>query len=213
MEVFYFPIAEKGDTQTPLSVFLSFLASQGKGGMPRFSFVDASASLFPHLSLKENIYLNSLSPTLGVPLDEQFNQKMRKTENACLGHLYHSIPNIGEQASKADLRCQKIAALVKGFLQDSDYLLLNCPEEHLSSKECELLLSTLQWCTLSMNRGTILLMSPKESLWMSHATHLVYRNVDRSFAVRPRPKLVSVPEKKSGHLVFQNFPMDEKKAA
>ncbi len=214
MDILLFPVSEKNYTGCQLKTFLSFLIGQGAGPAPRFSFMDSEGSLLPKLTLKENIYLDSIPSSLTNSKEIQLQRFMQKTGNTHLINFYQSIPLLDELPTKVDDQTRKMAALVKTLLQDSDYLLLDHPEKYLSQKNLELLIRALEFYAASSNK-MILLSSPAIDSWGPYVTKLVYRHPDKSFEIRPVVHTASTNSIKSktkeslGHLSFRNFPEQE----
>ena len=186
--IFLFPqTGEEKHLCCPLKVFLSFLATQNTNSIPKFSFVSAHPSLFAQLSLRENILLDSALGSLLNPDQINLCTFIQKMNNPYLLHLYESITHINEPSSKVDYQTQKRVTLLKAFLQNTPYLLLDHPEKYLDQNYLDILTNLIDFYT-SSGKATILLSSSHTSLWRNYANAVVYQNPDKSFQIQPLNK-------------------------
>lgn len=124
------------DTGAPscLKQFLSFLKMQSIPAPPRFAYVDSEGSLLPGLSLKENISLDSIPSTISSTAKFTLEDYLERLGNKHLVKLYQFIELTDDNPYQVDSRTRKIAALVKGLLQRTDYLFLENPEKYLTKE-------------------------------------------------------------------------------
>ncbi len=214
--IFSFSLPQKEHCECQLRTFLSFLISQGEGNAPHFAFASAEGSLLPNLTLRENIYLDSIPSSFADSKEVQLQNLIQKTGNRDLLEFYQSIPSLDVLASEVDHRTRKVTTLVKVFLQDVNYWLLDRPGKYLDQKNIESLAKILEFYKKFSNK-TILLAAQENSAWKSLTTTWVYKLPNRSFKLCSTSKDNLLHFKKErpgpteGVLHFKNLP--RKKAA
>lgn len=157
---------------SPLKTFLFFLKRQRVPNPVRFSFIDSEGSLLPGLSLKENISLDCVSANVSSAKNFTLEDYLDRNTNKDLVSLYESIRLPNDFPQKVDSRTRKTAALVKGLLQKSDYIFLECPEKYLDEKTLRIFTKALVK-GLAKNNQTLLLLSDQPKLWLPYVTKTV----------------------------------------
>ena len=178
--IFSFSLTENGYPECQLRTFLSFLISRGEGTTPHFAFASAEGSLLPNLTLRENIYLDSVPSSFADSKEAQLQNLIQKTGNKHLLEFYRSISTLDVLASKVDHQNRKATTLVKVFLQNANYLLFDRPEKYLEQKNIDYFVNILEFYKKFSNK-TILLAGKRNDLWKSHITAWVYKLPNRSF--------------------------------
>ena len=197
-----------------LKHFLHFLNSQGIKRPLRFAYVEANAPLISNLSLRENIYLESIPNLLSETKDFQMLSFLQNSSNQHLIDFYNRIPLLNELPENVDTQTRKMAALFKALLQHSDYLLLESPERYLDDMTLKLFTNALRFQVASRAQ-TVLINSENPQFWFSYASKVVQIQSVGTYQVSPNseykaessminvlPKQNKVP---SGELHFLNI--------
>jgi len=159
-------------TQTSLRKFLSFLKMNKVTAPIRFSYIDREGSLLPGLSLKENISLDSIPSTVSASKEFTLEDHLERLGNKALITLYQKIDLVEDLPYQVDAKTRKIAALVKGLLQKSDYLFMDSPERYLDDATLEIFTNALQ-NSLENNGQTLFLVSDNLQTWTPYVTKTV----------------------------------------
>ena len=167
-----------------LKNFLNFLNTNKVKKPIRFAFIEKDAPLINNLSLRENIYLDSVPNTLISSKDFQLNQYLEKSGNKYLLEIYKRLLLLDETPDKVDIVTRKLAALLKGLIQDCDYLFLDHPEEYLNEENLEIFTQALAIQT-GLTGKIVFIHSDKESLWVEHVSKTVVRDENFEFLVEP----------------------------
>ncbi len=222
--LFKFENASKG---CRLKHFLHFLNSQGTRRPIRFAYIEAEGPLISNLSLRENIYLDSIPNSLSETKDFQMRSFLQRSSNHHLIDFYNRIPLLDELPRDVDTQTKKMAALFKGLLQKADYLFLESPERYLDDQSLKVFTNALRFQAASRNQ-TVLLDSENPKLWTPYANKVVLQSTNGIYDVEPvlsgkvKSKFLQlangndVPE---GNITFLNLdnllsgPTDKKKKA
>ncbi|MBH48737.1 MAG: hypothetical protein CME71_11260 [Halobacteriovorax sp.] len=175
---------EKTTKGCRLKHFLHFLNSGGVRRPIRFAYIEAEGPLISNLSLRENIYLDSIPNSLSETKDFQMKSFLQRSSNHHLIDFYNRIPLLDELPGDVDAQTRKMAALFKGLLQSADYLFLESPERYLDDQALEVFTSALRFQTASRSQ-TVLLDSSNPKLWTPYASKVVLQSSGGNYDVEP----------------------------
>jgi hypothetical protein len=195
-----------------LKDFINFLLSIGIKRPLRFSFVEKTGSLINSLTLKENILLDSTCSQKNISPDAYLSNYLKENGNLYLIRLFNKIGLIDLYPDKVSKEIQKITALIKGLLQNADYLFLESPEEYLSIPICELFVRALEFQAQITDR-IVIINSPNDELWKPHISQIINQDENCNFhsteSIGPKNKerfvIESIPE--------EEFPVQKEKIA
>ena len=138
----------------------------------KFSYVPANAQLINTLTLKENILLDSIPTTLSKTKEFQLNNHLKKTGNVHLIRLFKELKLLDIYPNKTDLGTQKIIALLKGLIQESNFLFLEKPELHLSDDILETTIKAIEYQAINTGQ-TVLFTTENQEKWLTHVSKIV----------------------------------------
>lgn len=215
MDIILFKVTDHLQRRCQLKNFLHFLHSYGIKRPIRFAYVEGNAPLLNNLTLRENIYLDSLPHSLTQSKDFQLKSHLEKMGNEYLLKLFHKIGSLDCYPTEVDQQTRKIAALIKALMQNPDYLLLEKPEHDLDQEHLLLFVKAMEFQTIGQGL-VVLISSPQEKFWQQHISKTVTRGPKQEFLVDSnafdkKSTNSNDTEKKLGHLRFVN--LDDKKAA
>ncbi len=167
-----------------LKHFLHFLNSQGTRRPIRFAYIEAEGPLIGNLSLRENIYLDSIPNSLSETKDFQMRSFLQRSSNQHLIDFYNRIPLLDELPGKVDAQTRKMAALFKGLLQSADFLFLESPERYLDNESLEVFTNALRFQTAGREQ-TVLIDSENPQFWLPHANKTVLHQTTGVYSVTP----------------------------
>ena len=171
-DIILFEKLEASGAPSCLKQFLSFLKMQSIPAPPRFAYVDTEGSLLPGLNLKENISLDSIPSTISSTAQFTLEDYLERLGNKHLVKLYQFIELTSDLPYQVDSRTRKIAALVKGLLQRTDFLFLENPEKYLS-KEVLSVFKKAMLQQLDDHRQTLLIRAHALEEWTPLVTKTV----------------------------------------
>lgn len=177
-EIIYFEqnLEQRARSQSTLKQFLTFLKMQRIRGPIRFAFIDENGPLIPNLSLRDNISLDSIPSTVSSTKEFTLEDYLERLGNESLGKLYRNIKLVEDLPAQVDSQTNKIAALIKGLLQQGDYLFLENPERFLDKGNLKLFTQALL-TQLAAEGITLLLKSDSPHLWQPYITKTVKQNI------------------------------------
>ncbi len=192
-------------------------------GPPSFSFVDEQGSLIGGLTLRENIALDSIPSTVSSTRTFTLEDHLRRLKNPHLLELYQSILLVDEKPTQVDSKTRKISALVKGLLQQADYLFLENPEKYLDDKTFKIFQKAIKY-QLNERGQTLLLTTQNASLWQTvmtksiithkcQKTGRIQHEVKDKVYVPFKDKLSQLGSKKEEGVLIFNHPQSDKKAS
>lgn len=167
-----------------LKHFLHFLNVQGTRRPIRFAYIEAEGPLISNLSLRENIYLDSIPNSLSETKDFQMRSFLQRSSNHHLIDFYNRIPLLDELPGAVDAQTRKMAALFKGLLQSADYLFLESPERYLDDETLAVFTNALRFQTASRSQ-TVLLDSQNPQFWTPLANKVVLQNINGGYETEP----------------------------
>ncbi len=150
-------------TQPALKDLLQFLKTVAPAQANSFSFVEGETSLHPHLSLWENLQLET-----GAGCLYEF-QATLSSENSALVNLLQKPAVLCREAQTWE---RFLVSLLKGLIAPSRNLLVDMNEELLSP---HLIQSFKKNLLLAATTKTVFLASANTSLWLDCAHSLVGR--------------------------------------
>ena len=207
-----------------LKQFLNYISLNQVQGPPNFSFVDEEGSLLAGLSLRENIALDSIPSTVSSTKTFTLEDYLHRLTNPFLLELYQSILLVDEKPAQVDSKTRKTAALVKGLLQEADFLFLENPEKFLDDKNFKVFIKAVKF-QLEEKGQTLLFTTKNAHLWQPLMTKSILtkkcpktgrieHEVRDKIHVPFKEKLTELNQKNRGVLVF-NHPgtSNQKKAS
>ncbi len=186
-EIIYFESREQKSHAT-LKRFLTYLKVKKVPGPIRFAFIDEKGPLIPTLSLRDNISLESIPSTVSSDKEFTLEDYLERRGNHALTRLYKNIKLVEDFPSVVDSQTLKIASLIKGLLQDGQYLFLENPERFLDKENLQLFIEALVH-QLKERKQTLLLKSSTPSVWSPYITQWINESTcPNTGKVHLRPK-------------------------
>lgn len=179
-DIIYFEIPDAQKSQNIVKNYLSYLKFSKLKGPYRFCYVQSDYELIESMTLRENLYLDTIPLSLTQSRDNQFKGHMQGQTNKHLLKLLNGIDSLDSFPSRTDQRSRKILGLSKALMQDVEFLFLDAPEKHLSAADLELFIQALHF-HVGLHKKTVLLSSKHENLWLHHATKRVQRDSEQNF--------------------------------
>lgn len=186
-DIIYFDVPQGQESQNIVKNYLSYLKFNKLKGPYRFSYVQSDYELIDSMTLRENIYLDTIPLSLTQSRDNQFKGHMQSQTNNHLIKLLNGIDSLDSYPSHTDQRSRKILGLSKALMQNVDFLFLDAPEKHLSVADLELFIQALHF-HVGLHEKTVLLSSKHENLWLQHATKRVQRDSNKHFCTETLTK-------------------------
>ncbi|MDC1174419.1 hypothetical protein OAT67_03440 [Bacteriovoracaceae bacterium] len=219
-DTFLFPLDENFSSKKDRSLlkdFIHFLHTHDVRRPLKFSYIDSDATLLEGLTLRENIYLDSIPTSFSESKEFQLSNFLKRSGNGHLIDLFQNITLLDEFPSQVDLQTKKLAALTKGLLRPSKFLLLECPEKYLNKKNLEIFTNALQYQVVTTGQ-IVLIATDYTQYWESMANKMVNRNDQNQFrieTIRHKGKIIKESDAQSndGHLIFVNFNDTKKESA
>jgi len=170
-----------------LKDFIHFLHIHGVPRPFKFSYVEAFGPLLTNLTLKDNILLESIQNSLSETKEIQLSKVLNQTKNGHLMKFFQELEAknfLNKTPMEVSPRIRKIAALVKGLLQESDFLFFDIPEAYLTPADLDLFISALKFQIKYLDQ-VALITSPNEQQWFKHITKLITRGPAQEFVITP----------------------------
>lgn len=181
-DIIYFETTTVGhQTQNIIKNYLNYLKCHQLKGPYRFCHVQSDYELIESMTLRENIYLDTMPVSLTQSQDRQFYGQMKSQTNNHLIKLLNGIDSLDSLPAHSDQRTRKILGLSKALMQDVDYLFFESPEKHLDNTDLELFVQALQF-HLGLHDKTVLVSSDRPKLWLPYATKRVFRDDKSKFS-------------------------------
>ncbi len=183
-DIIFFKGQSKLYQSTILKNFIHFLNSNKVKKPYKFSHIGREGALIPTLSIRENIHLDSVPNQLSTSKGMHLAELLKKTGNVHLLEMFNFIPELDLFPKEVSEQSRKIAALIKGMVQESDYLFLETPELYLKEEHLHIFLNAIHY--QSQNLGQIVFVhSSNETLWKHHISKIVSRGDQNQFLVTP----------------------------
>ena len=160
------------------------------------------------LTLKENIFLESIPNSLATTKEFQLKSYLEQKGNEPLTRLFNKIDQLDSLPSLANAETKKLTALLKGLIQDVDYLFFESPEKHLNTENLYLFISALKYHTIAQKK-IVFISSLMERFWTRFCSKAITRNEDHEFLIFPLGK----EQEGRGQLRFLNLKQLPKKQA
>jgi hypothetical protein len=180
MDVLFFK--PKQESTPELREYLAFLASIKIKRPYRFAFIDSEGSLINTMTLRENIHLDSVPTKLSITKEHELSHLLKRLGNNALLELFNRIDSWDVVSSKVNDRERKIAALLKGLLQEAEYIFLNNPEKYLNEEELNLFKKALEF-QMSTFGQIAFISSPDYGAWEPFCSKLVSRGQGQQFQI------------------------------
>jgi len=172
-----------------LKNFLSFLSSNGVKRPYKFAYIESEGPLISNMSLRENIHLDSVPLSLSNTKEMELKNLMDKIGNEDLLNLFSKIENLEVKVSDVSDQARKLAALIKGLIQEADFLFLETPEKHLSDDQLRLFVNALNH-QVQKNGQMAFISSPAVLFWQGKVSKIITRGPKKEFLVTPVVKHV-----------------------
>lgn len=179
-DIILFDEPEAHQAQNIVRSYLSYLKFNKFKGPYRFCYVQSDYELIESMTLRENIYIDSIPVSLTQSRDRQFQGQIKKQTNNHLLKLLNGIDCLEAYPSHADQRSRKILGLSKALMQDVDYLFFDTPEKHLNPEDLELFIQALHF-HLGLYKKIVFLHSKHHELWLKYVTKRVSRDQNKNF--------------------------------
>jgi ABC-type branched-subunit amino acid transport system ATPase component len=154
---------KKSSDHIVLKELLQFVRTISPSQGSSFSYIEAKTSLHPHLSLWENLQIES-----GTSNWKDFHQSLNPEQTA----LVNLLKEPSRKCSDAQVWEKFVVSLLKGMISPSRNLLVDMNEESLSP----FLIQNFKKSVLSVaNSKTVYLASANTSLWLDCAHSIVDR--------------------------------------
>ncbi|MCO4792620.1 MAG: ATP-binding protein [Bacteriovoracaceae bacterium] len=183
-DILLFKNEENRYGHSQLKNFLSFLSSNGIRRPYKFAYIESEGPLIPKLSLRENIHLDSVQMSLSNTKEMELQNLLKKIGNEYLLELFTKINDLESKSSQVNDQTRKVAALIKGLIQEADYLFLERPEKHLSDDNLKLFVKALNYQSQT-NGQVIFISSPSLLFWQGKVTKIITRGAKKEFLVTP----------------------------
>lgn len=218
-DILLFKYPDKKAPTSHLKNFIHFLVQQGISRPICFSHVEADGSLLGNLSLKENIHLD-LTQETSRERNFCLEKFLDETKNKYLIDFFKKIILLEELPSRVDEQTCKMTVLFKSLIRPSDYLFLESPEKHLSSKNWNLFLKAMEYQRWHFG-FTVLVYSSQHKEWEKLANKEVQCADRQKYIVRstissaPHLKLIHGQKSVESevYLDLTNFKGSKKQAA
>lgn len=170
------------NSNSQLKEFIHFINIYDKNKSARFSYIESDSNLLPKLTLKENIYLDSIPTGVSNLAQSDIENILTKTGNGHLIELFSNIRLLDEIPANVDSQTRKLAGLCKALLRDSQYILLEEPEKYLDQDNLELFTKALQYKIIS-SAQIVLISSTFQDYWKVIANKMVTRCNAKKFKI------------------------------
>lgn len=164
--------------------YLNYLKFCRVQGPYQFSHVGRDAELIEGLTIRENLYLDSIPLSLIDSKEFKFRQHLDQTQNRYLSELLHKVVELDVYPSSVDQRTRKIVGLIKTLLKDTEYIFYHSPEAHLEQEDLEIFIKALHF-HLGKEKKIAFISSEEEQLWIDFATKTVVRDEQQRFETNP----------------------------
>ncbi|MBT7610776.1 MAG: hypothetical protein HN576_13530 [Bacteriovoracaceae bacterium] len=183
-DIIFFRSDPKKYTASQLKNFIHFLNSNGIKRPYKFSHIEGEGALIPNLSIRENIHLDSVPNQLSTSKDMHLTKLLEKNGNYHLLEMFNFIPELDHYPETVNDQVKKLASLIKGMIQEADYLFLEKPEMYLEEKHLDLFLKAIHYQTRSLGQ-IVFVHSQNEKFWRTHISKVVTRGYKNEFLVTP----------------------------
>ena len=183
-DIIFFKSDQNKFSSSQLKNFIHFLNSNGIKKPYRFSHIEGEGALIPTLSLRENIHLDSVPNQLSTSKDIHLSKLLEKTGNSHLLEMFNFIPELDQYPEKVSEQVKKLASLIKGMIQEADFLFLEKPERFLSEEHLELFVKAIHYQSQDLGQ-IVFIHSQDEKFWMRHISKIVSRGDKNEFLVTP----------------------------
>jgi hypothetical protein len=166
MDIILVQIDRLENSSCQLKDFLCFLNFFQVAKPIRFSYVPCAPLLHAHLTLKENILLESIPYSLTTSKEFQLQNSLDQTGNEYLWQLFKQIPSLDVYPKDVVPQTHKAIAIIKALLGPNDYLLLEHPQEGFEGTYMEMLIEALKYQAQHLKK--IIMLYGPQTLWAPH---------------------------------------------
>lgn len=185
-----------------LKEFLYYLKYSGVTGVIDFSYSNSTDSLHHHLSIKENLILDSVPTSLIKNNELNLVELIQQSENTALLRLIETLSDLDKKVSALDIKTLKVTSLVKAILSKSEYLFLVDPQQYLDTKSSKLVKQCLLYEAEHSHRK-IFLGNCISDYWLDISNHVISKDQKQNYILTKNPLNPStamhvLPFKKAG---------------
>jgi hypothetical protein len=206
-DIFYFhhKLSEKPMGSSYLKHFINFLNDCQVPKPYKFTFVSRDGALIPNLSLKENIFLESVPTSLTTSKECQFEQYLNQSGHHHLPLLLHALGDLDKKPPALTKQQVKLASLIIGILKPNKYLFLETPEFHLVDQK---LLQLVKQALVEQSKrqtAPIFIASEAMDFWSDFSNKIVHQSPNGQLTVKERIKTHLPQEVADDGIRFINF--------
>ncbi|TNF27660.1 MAG: hypothetical protein EP319_10900 [Deltaproteobacteria bacterium] len=183
-DILLFKNEENRYGHSQLKNFLSFLSSNGVKRPYKFAYIESEGPLISNMSLRENIHLDSVPLSLSTTKEMELKNLLSKIGNNDLLELFAKIDNLEIKVSEVCDQTRKMAALIKGLIQEADFLFLEAPEKHLTEENLRLFVNALNY-QVQENGQMVFISSPATLFWQGKVSKIITRGPKKEFLITP----------------------------
>lgn len=183
-DILLFKNEENRYGHSQLKNFLSFLSSNGVKRPYKFAYIESEGPLISNMSLRENIHLDSVPLSLSTTKEMELKNLLSKIGNDDLLELFAKIDNLEIKVSEVSDQTRKMAALIKGLIQEADFLFLESPEKHLTDEGLRLFVNALNY-QVQENGQMVFISSPATLFWQGKVSKIITRGPKKEFLITP----------------------------
>lgn len=166
--------------------FIQFLHFIGEHSPLKFSYAGQNSKLVSNLSVRQNIYLDSIPLFLTKSKEFELTSYIQRTGNIPLHNLATKLEGLDLFPCTLNPQQTQISVLIKALIQKSKFLILNNPQAFLSHENKALLFQALHFIKKSEKR-IILLKTNDESFFQELITKTITRD-GHDFLVENMPR-------------------------
>lgn len=176
--------------QCQLKYFLNFVKFLDLKRWTDFAYVPEESDLLPNLTLKENLFLEAIPPSLSLSKEFQLREFLQKTGNEYLLQIFKMISHPDYYPSQVDLHEKKLICLLRALLKESEFLFLEEPSLHLKENAEEISLIKLALSHESKKRNRVVIISMKKwEVWADLITKVITRVPQGRYLIQASPKV------------------------
>lgn len=189
-KIYLFDYASSKHGNNTLKEFIYFIKSRGISENIDFSYSNSNDSLHCHLSVKENLILDSIPTSLIKNSELNLNQFLNSLNNKFIKYLFELVGDLNQPVSQLNRKQIKIASIIKVILSNSKYIFLNNPDEFLEANELEYIKQSLYY-EADSNKRIIMFKSQRKILWPEIVTNIITKGEKLNFIDTVNPLSVS----------------------
>lgn len=179
-QILFFEKESSYNSPNQLKDFLNYIKSENSTTIIDFSYAAGKDTLIPGLSIRENIFLDSIPTSLAKNKDIGLKELLKNHENQSLIKIILELGKLSTMTQNLSSEQYQLASIVKAVLAPSKFLLIDTPERELSINQINMVKNTLEY-EATRNHRKILLASHQPSIWLDIVTHFISKNESKGF--------------------------------